>query len=124
MSDRPRQTVCMMIIVISILLCVLPSLLFSNDNAVRYRIGHIREWMPERIKTEHNGPVKVNIANRDELTSLYGIGKKLAGMIIEERTDNGPYYYPEDLMAVKGIGPDTLKRFRSMIDLSQDERGE
>ena len=59
-----------------------------------------------------------------ELTELYGVGETIAEMIIAERRQNGPYYYPEDLEAVRGIGPATLLKFRSMINLSQDESEE
>ena len=58
-----------------------------------------------------HGPVAVNSADADELDTLPGV------RIIEEREENGPFYYPEDLMNVKGIGEKTLEKLLSHIRL-------
>ena len=36
---------------------------------------------------------------------------------MEEREKNGPFYYPEDLMNVKGIGEKTLEKLLPHIRL-------
>lgn len=46
----------------------------------------------------------VNTAEREELEQVPGIGPKLAQAILDERTAHGDFYYPEDIMAVSGIG--------------------
>lgn len=46
-----------------------------------------------------------------------GVGEVIAQRIIEEREENGPFYYPEDLMNVKGIGEKTLEKLLSHIRL-------
>lgn len=46
----------------------------------------------------------VNNATLEELTAVSGIGPKLARAIIDEREQNGPFWYPEDMMSVSGIG--------------------
>ena len=74
--------------------------------------------------TEANGTVAVNSADAEELTALPGIGETLAAMIVAERDRNGPFRYAEDLLAVRGIGPKTLEKFRRMIDLTPAESGE
>ena len=53
----------------------------------------------------------------DELDTLPGVGEVIAQRIIEEREENGPFYYPEDLMNVKGIGEKTLEKLLSHIRL-------
>ena len=63
------------------------------------------------------GPVAVNTADADELDTLPGVGEVIAQRIIEEREENGPFYYPEDLMNVKGIGEKTLEKLLSHIRL-------
>ena len=52
-----------------------------------------------------------------ELDTLPGVGEVIAQRIIEEREENGPFYYPEDLMNVKGIGEKTLEKLLSHIRL-------
>ena len=64
------------------------------------------------------GNISVNEAEADELCDLYGIGETLAGMILDEREVNGPFFYPEDLTQVKGIGIKKLEGFHDMIDLN------
>ena len=64
-----------------------------------------------------NGIISINDADAEELTELYGIGETLSSLIIEEREKNGPFRYPEDLTAVKGIGIKKLDGLRDMINL-------
>ena len=59
----------------------------------------------------------VNTADADELDTLPGVGEVIAQRIIEEREQNGPFYYPEDLMNVKGIGEKTLEKLLPHIRL-------
>ena len=52
--------------------------------------------------------VNVNTAGADELCTIPGVGAVLAQSIIDERTEHGLFYYPEDLLCVRGIGEKTL----------------
>lgn len=54
-----------------------------------------------------------NSGDARALDELPGIGAVLAGRIIEERECVGPYFFPEDLMLVKGIGE---KRYQDAMD--------
>ena len=58
-----------------------------------------------------------NAAGVDELDALPGIGKVIARRIVEEREQNGPFYYPEDLMNVTGIGSRMLEKLLPLICL-------
>ena len=64
------------------------------------------------------GEIPVNWADAESLQALPGIGPVYAQAIIDERERNGPFYYPEDLMDVRGIGKTRLAAIRSLIDLS------
>ena len=68
-----------------------------------------------------DGTVSVNFAGAEELLVLPGVGETLASAILEERTKNGPFHYPEDLMAVKGIGKAKLAAIRPLLDMSEEE---
>ncbi|MBE5794548.1 MAG: hypothetical protein E7323_07695 [Clostridiales bacterium] len=61
--------------------------------------------------------VQVNLASVDELITIPGVGPTLAQAIIDERTTNGFFYYPEDLLCVKGIGEKTLPKLLPYVNL-------
>ena len=61
--------------------------------------------------------VHVNLAGVDELTTIPGVGPVLAQAIIDERITHGFFYYPEDLLCVKGIGEKTLDKLLPYMNL-------
>ncbi len=63
------------------------------------------------------GTVSINFGTEEELIELPGIGEHMAGLILEERKINGLFFYPEDLLAVKGIGPSKLAKIRPLLDM-------
>ena len=65
------------------------------------------------------GKVKVNLADEAALTELPGIGPVLAESIVKEREEHGRFFYPEDLLAVKGIGQSKLTAMRELLDLEE-----
>ena len=65
-----------------------------------------------------------NTGDLYELTELPGVGETIAGMILDERETNGLFVYPEDLLAVKGIGPKKLEAIRPYLITVTDESEE
>ncbi len=65
-----------------------------------------------------DGWININEAEAEDLLLLPGIGETIAGNILTERQLNGPFYYPEDLLAVKGIGTTKLGQIREYISFS------
>lgn len=56
-------------------------------------------------------PVNINTASAEELAeNLKGVGPKKALAIIEHRETNGPFFTPEEITNVKGIGLKTLEK--------------
>ena len=49
-------------------------------------------------------PLNINTASASELCMLPGIGEVLAGRIVADREENGPFAEKSDLMRVSGIG--------------------
>ncbi len=65
--------------------------------------------------------VDVNAAGLEELMTLPGIGAVRAQAILDDRAENGPYRYPEDLIRVKGIGPGILENLLDQITTGGDD---
>ena len=122
MFNRFRTACGLFLLIISTLLIILP-ILKAEDSGRKYRSGGNRGWIIEPIETEKNGGIKINTADAEILQKLPGIGPAYAERIIEEERENGPYYYPEDLEGVSGIGPQKLIKIRQMIDMTLDESG-
>lgn len=65
--------------------------------------------------TTGSGLVDINTADATELQRLPGVGEATAAAIVEDRTRNGPFASPEDIMRVSGIGEKKFERMRAMI---------
>lgn len=88
--------------------------------AYRFRIPNtgMRTAAAVPVKHQpHEGAVNVNTAGPEELTTLPGVGPALAQAIIDERMLHGFFYYPEDLLCVKGIGEKTLAKLLPYVTL-------
>jgi len=75
-----------------------------------------RSRTSETIPTSNQAPKRINIntASAEELEQLPGIGKALAGRIIEHREKYGPFRRPEHLIVVRGVSD---RKFRALRDL-------
>ncbi|GIW40220.1 MAG: hypothetical protein KatS3mg076_0797 [Candidatus Binatia bacterium] len=62
-----------------------------------------------------DGKVNVNTASVEELMTLKRIGRVTAERIVAHRNEHGPFRKIEDLLAVRGIGPETLEAFRDQV---------
>ena len=62
--------------------------------------------------------IDINQADPDELTKLPGIGTSTAAKISAYRDANGPFKSLDELLNVKGIGPEKLKKIRPLVTLS------
>ena len=59
--------------------------------------------------------ININTASAKELEVLPGIGKGLAGRIVEHRQKYGPFAKPEHLIMVRGISEHRLLAMRDQI---------
>ena len=122
MSERFRNTTALILLITSIILTAL-QLPGENGNSRRYMTAENNDFIPETIEIEKSGNVKINADDAEALELLPGIGPAYAERIVRERSTNGPFYYPEDLISVKGIGQQTLSSIRTMIDMTYNEGG-
>jgi len=60
-------------------------------------------------------PLDLNAATQTDLEALPGIGPRTAEAIREERARRGAFRSVEELLAVKGVGPATLERLRTLV---------
>ena len=78
----------------------------EQQSQASVQVSTISQAQPQRIN--------INTASANELETLPGIGKSLAGRIIEHREKYGPFRRPEHLIMTRGISD---KRFRALRDL-------
>jgi competence ComEA-like helix-hairpin-helix protein len=60
-------------------------------------------------------PLDLNTATQIDLEALPGVGPKTAAAILEERARRGGYRSVTELLEVRGIGPATLERLRTLV---------
>ena len=70
---------------------------------------------PKSTKPASIQKININKADLKTLTTLQGIGDKLAKAIIKHRKKNGPFKKPEDIMQVKGIGEKIFGKNKKLI---------
>jgi competence protein ComEA len=68
--------------------------------------------------------LELNTATAADLEMLPGIGPALAGRIVESRATSGPFLAVDELQRVRGIGPRTLQRLRTLVGVSAGSVGQ
>lgn len=83
----------------------------TGDGFARLSLG----WMEVSSRLALGVPLDLNQASAGELAEVPGITQTLAEGIVAQRDRLGGFSKLEDLRAVKGIGPVTLKRLRPSL---------
>ena len=68
-------------------------------------------------ETENNNKININIASKETLTSLSGIGDAKAKKIIDYRNENGLFKSIEDLKNVSGISEKLFEQIKEFITI-------
>ncbi len=71
-----------------------------------------------RAGADSGGLLDLNRATAAELDALPGIGKVLAGRIVEWREQEGPFQSVDDLGKVEGIGPALLAKLAPLVTVA------
>ncbi len=69
-------------------------------------------------KPAPSGKVNINTASVEQLTSLPGVGEKLAQRIVAYREKAGDFKAAEELMNVSGIGEKSYQKLERLITVS------
>ena len=70
---------------------------------------------PFQTAASEDGLVNINTASEKQLETLPGIGPKIAGRIVEYRSEYGGFVSKDELMDVSGIGPATYEKLKDKI---------
>lgn len=87
----------------------------SRRLPLRQRNRRQRRRRPQRSRPRSRGPLDLNRATAQELTTLPGIGEVLAQRIVDYREAHGPFRSVEELIAVEGIGEGKLEKLRELV---------
>ncbi len=71
--------------------------------------------LPAALALFLNRPLPINLADKETLEMLPGVGPHLAASIANELQRAGRFTGPDDLLKVPGIGPKTLQRLLPLI---------
>jgi competence protein ComEA len=66
-------------------------------------------------KPAPTGKVDINTASVEQLTSLPGVGEKLAARIVEYREKSGGFKSPQELMNVRGVGEKNFQKIEGYL---------
>ena len=66
-------------------------------------------------KPAPTGKVNINTASAEQLTTLPGVGPKLAARILEYRQKSGAFKSVSELMNVRGVGEKNLKKIEQYL---------
>ncbi len=63
------------------------------------------------------GKVNINTASVEQLSTLPGVGPKLAARIVEYRQKSGSFRAPHDLLNVQGIGEKNFAKLEQYVSV-------
>jgi competence ComEA-like helix-hairpin-helix protein len=109
----------LVLLILSILSAALP--ISGRRNGGHFHFGVSRREGFFQRPFSPDGMVRINDAEMEELVLLPGIGETLAAEILQEKRNNGPFSYPEDLLSVRGIGVKKLKEILPWLDFGGGE---
>ena len=112
-TRKRRRTFCYAALTIVLSLIAFGCARRSHHNEIRESQG-VSSSFRQQTATQSAPRININTASAVELEKLPGIGKGLAGRIIEHREKFGPFRKPEHLIIVRGISD---KRFNALQDL-------
>ena len=91
----------------------------SMVSAIRYKSNVPQPVnLPPAVANIFFEPISINRAEKEILSTLPGIGPKLAERIVLRRDNKGPFRSKDELLHITGIGPKKLDRLLDHIILN------
>lgn len=69
----------------------------------------------QQLHVNSEGKLNINLATANEFAQLTGIGPVLAERLVQYRIDHGSFSTTEEIMNVKGIGPEKYNAIKNQI---------
>lgn len=66
--------------------------------------------------------ININTASVEQLTTLPGVGARLAGRIVEYRQKQGPFKSTQELLNVKGVGERNFQKIQGQLSVADAPR--
>jgi competence ComEA-like helix-hairpin-helix protein len=123
MSDKLRKRIGLILLPTAILMLLAGLLPLRTPSGANYTGTARNPALPEQLilLSEQDG---FNTGNTETLSAYPGIGKATAAAILADRKENGRFWFPEDILAVKGIGEKKLEQIRPLMITVTEEREE
>jgi competence ComEA-like helix-hairpin-helix protein len=123
MSDKLRKRIGLILLPTAILMLLAGLLPLRTPSGANYTGTARNPALPEQLilLSEQDG---FNTGNTETLSDYPGIGKATAAAILADRKENGRFWFPEDILAVKGIGEKKLEQIRPLMITVTEEREE
>jgi competence protein ComEA len=83
--------------------------------AVAFALTFVTGMAVAAAKPAPAGKVNINTASAEQLTTLPGVGPKLAARIVEYRQKSGAFKSVQELMNVRGLGEKNLKKIEQYL---------
>lgn len=114
MKKNVKDTLCSVLVVsatavLFFLLGMSATHLLGRDNWVTTKVVYVTEstktttTVATTLPTSADGKLNINLATKEELMTIKGIGETLADSIIQYRNQFGPFTSLEQLMEIDGI---------------------
>ena len=123
MSDKLRKRIGLILLPTAILMLLAGLLPLRTPSGANYTGTARNPALPEQLilLSEQDG---FNTGNTETLSAYPGNGKATAAAILADRKENGRFWFPEDILAVKGIGEKKLEQIRPLMITVTEEREE
>ena len=112
------------LIFLSILLLIGSIILYVRHSRPPREITIVKNGIKEELslkevelELKEARKVDINIASKEELTNIPGIGETLAERIIERRGSYGKFYSTQGLLEIEGIGPQKFEKIKEYIKI-------
>ncbi|PDZ03802.1 competence protein ComE [Bacillus cereus] len=86
-----------------------------QDQMILYVPNKNEQVQEATAASKGEGKVQINVASKEQLEKITGIGSRKAESILKYREERGPFQKIEDLLEIDGIGVKSLEKIKDQI---------